>query len=70
MLRGSRSGDGAPVGESFSGSTRSSLGLLLAVAPLPDISEFRVAGWPRWLVPGHLSLSRALRSNHTEREHH
>jgi len=70
MLRGSRSPDGSPSSESFRGPSRTHQELLLAVAPLPDAPEFRVAGWPSWLVPGHLSLSRAMRSRTTESNPH
>jgi hypothetical protein len=70
MLRGGRSPDGASNGESFRGPSRTNQELLLAVAPLPDAPEFRVAGWPSWLVPGHLSLSRAMRSRSSESDPH
>jgi hypothetical protein len=70
MLRGNRSGEGGPISESFQATARSRHELLLAVAPLPDAPEFRIAGWPRWLVPGHISLSRAVRSRTTERDDH
>ncbi|MGA8276209.1 MAG: hypothetical protein WB789_10080 [Thermoplasmata archaeon] len=70
MLRGSRSGETAPMSESFQATARSYHELLLAVAPLPDAPEFRIAGWPQWLMPSHLSLSRVLRSRNPERAHH
>jgi hypothetical protein len=70
MLRGNRSGESAPMSEAFQATARSRHELLLAVAPLPDAPEFRIAGWPRWLIPGHISLSRALPSRDSEREHH
>jgi hypothetical protein len=70
MLRGSRSGESAPVSESFQATARSRHELLLAVAPLPDSPEFRDAGWPQWLMPGHISLSRAVRTRSTDPERH
>jgi hypothetical protein len=62
MLRGGRSPEGSPPPESFRNAGRSNQELLLAVAPLPTAPEFRISGWPSWLVPGHFSLSRGLRS--------
>ncbi|MCI4373503.1 MAG: hypothetical protein L3K02_07680 [Thermoplasmata archaeon] len=70
MLRGNRSGDSGPSGESFRDTARSHHELLLAVAPLPDAPEFRIAGWPQWLMPGHLSLSRAVRSRNLQDDPH
>jgi hypothetical protein len=70
MLRGSRSVESAPMSESFQATARSRHELLLAVAPLPDAPEFRMAGWPQWLMPGHISLSRVVRTRNTERDHH
>lgn len=70
MLRGSRSGEVGPGRDSLQGSSRSYHELLLAVAPLPEAPEFRITGWPQWLVPGHFSLSRALRSRNSERTYH
>ena len=70
MLRGNRTVESAPVAESFQATARSRHELLLAVAPLPDAPEFRIAGWPQWLIPGPLSLSRALRSRNSNRSHH
>jgi len=58
------------MSESFQATARSYHELLLAVAPLPDAPEFRIAGWPQWLMPSHLSLSRVLRSRNPERAHH
>jgi|HubBroStandDraft_1064217.scaffolds.fasta_scaffold183780_1 hypothetical protein len=68
MLRGNRSGESAPMSESFQATAQARHELLLAVAPLPDAPEFRIAGWPQWLMPSHISLSRALRSRNSERE--
>jgi|HubBroStandDraft_1064217.scaffolds.fasta_scaffold28972_3 hypothetical protein len=62
MLRGSRSPDSGPSSESYGPSGRSHQELLLAVAPLPSAPEFRISGWPSWLVPGHFTLSRAVQS--------
>ncbi|MCI4366057.1 MAG: hypothetical protein L3K10_08415 [Thermoplasmata archaeon] len=69
MLRGSRSQEPNSVAEAYRGST-SSHEFLLAVAPLPNAPEFRISGWPQWLVPGHLSLSRAVRSRTNEPDDH
>jgi hypothetical protein len=70
MMRGSRAGEGSPVRVSLRDSSRSYHELLLAVSPLPDALEFRVADWPQWLLPGQLSLSRALHGRPSERAHH
>jgi hypothetical protein len=58
------------MSESFQATARSRYEMLLAVAPLPDAPEFRIAGWPQWLMPGHLSLSRVLRTRDSDREEH
>jgi hypothetical protein len=68
MLRGSRSHESASLSGSYTGTPSGTLDFLVAVAPLPRTQTFRVAGWPQWLVPGRLSLSRGLRSRNPERD--
>jgi hypothetical protein len=71
MLRGSRTQDGSPSPSSYGTSGRTSQELLLAVAPLPNAPEFRISGWPSWLVPGHLSFARTMRTRSaSDRDHH
>jgi hypothetical protein len=70
MLRGGRTPDSGPSNEAYPRPQPTNQELLLAVAPLPNAPEFRVSGWPSWLVPDHLSLSRAVRSRRSDTTSH
>jgi hypothetical protein len=68
MLRGGRPVDGGTTPESFRAPSRSGNEVLLAMVPLPSAPEFRISGWPQWLVPAHPGLSNAVRARSNDRD--
>ncbi len=71
MLRGGRAPPMGYLADSLRGSSDvPSRELLLAMAPIPRGEAFRVAGWPSWLLPSEMSMSRSFRTKDRERESH
>ncbi|MGA8664909.1 MAG: hypothetical protein WB809_07590 [Thermoplasmata archaeon] len=67
MLRGGRAPPSGTLMDSISGQPMRPREFLLAVAPLPRGEAFRIAGWPRWLVPSEIYLSRSISSKGSHR---
>jgi hypothetical protein len=61
MLRGSRAHDAGAMIEAVRNRTMAPRDFLVAVAPLPRGETFSISGWPKWLVPGQVTLTRAVR---------
>jgi hypothetical protein len=61
MLRGGRAPPSGTLMDTLQGQQPvNPREFLLAVAPLPRGEAFRIAGWPRWLVPSEISLSASI----------
>jgi hypothetical protein len=69
MLRGARAHDAAAMIEAVRSRSVAPRDFLVAVAPLPRGETFTISGWPKWLVPGQLSLSRVIRPRNSEEDH-
>ena len=69
MLRGGRAPPMGYLADSIRGGpavpTRE---MLLAMAPIPRGEAFRVAGWPNWLLPSEMSMSRSIRTRDRTKE--
>jgi hypothetical protein len=69
MLRGGRAPPMGYLADSLRGTTVvPSRDLLLAMAPIPRGEAFRVSGWPNWLLPSAMSMSRSIRTRRNESE--
>jgi hypothetical protein len=68
MLRGARPHDAGAMLEAVHNRSLAPREFLVAVAPLPQGETFTISGWPEWLVPGQVSLSRGIRSRSSETE--
>jgi hypothetical protein len=68
MLRGGRAPPMGYLADSLrGGSNASPRELLLAMAPIPRGEAFRVSGWPSWLLPAEITMSRSMRTKVRER---
>ncbi|MGP8073024.1 MAG: hypothetical protein ACLPZM_07840 [Thermoplasmata archaeon] len=70
MLRGGRSSPSSQLLDTLRESPTNYRDFLLAVAPLPRGEAFRIAGWPRWLVPSEIQLSSTLSSKGSQKRDH
>jgi hypothetical protein len=70
MLRGARAHDTASMLEAIHHRSIAPRDFLVAVAPLPRGETFSISGWPKWLVPGQITLTRVPRARNPENEHH
>jgi hypothetical protein len=71
MLRGGRAPPAGTLLDTLHGAPSNPREFLLAVAPLPRGESFRIAGWPRWLVPSEIQLSPSLstKGSHKHERH-
>jgi hypothetical protein len=69
MLRGARAHDAGAMLEAVRNRSMAPRDFLVAVAPLPRGETFTISGWPKWLVPGQISLSRLQRARSPEELH-
>jgi len=67
MLRGGRAPPAGSLMDTIRGQPVRPREFLLAVAPLPRGEAFRIAGWPRWLMPSEIQLSASISSKGSHR---
>lgn len=67
MLRGGRAPPSGSLLDTLPGGQPNPRAYILAVAPLPRGEAFRIAGWPRWLVPSEIQLSPDLSSKGSQK---
>jgi len=69
MLRGGRAPPMGSLVDSLRGAPIvTPRDVLLAMAPLPRGEAAKAAGWPRWLLPAEISLTRTVRTKENKHE--